>query len=157
MKRLFVAILFIILFMSFGCVEIDKFVKDSKDSELDEKTVIAGLKEALEVGIKKAVELVSQKNGYLDNAQIRIPLPPDLEDVADTVRQIGLGKQVDEFVESMNHAAEEAAKKAIDIFVNAITKMTIADAMNILNGSDNEATQYFEKHTRAQDSLNKPL
>lgn len=118
--------------------------------QLDEQTIIAGLKEALNVGTKNAVSFVSKQGGYLQNAAIKIPLPPDLQDVADKVSKIGLKKKVDEFIETMNEAAEKAAPKAVDIFVSAVKKMTVQDALNILHGANDAATRYFEKQTRSQ-------
>ncbi|MBN1411037.1 MAG: DUF4197 domain-containing protein [Spirochaetales bacterium] len=143
--------IFCVILMVFlpGCVSIDKFLPTGTTTKkLDEKTIIAGLKEALEIGTKNAVKIVSKENGFLKNARISIPLPPDLKEWADRLRQIGLGSQVDKFISDMNHAAEKAAEKAPDIFVDAIKKMTLEDARNILAGADNAATQYFEKHTR---------
>lgn len=120
----------------------------SKPKELDEKTIIAGLREALEIGTRNAVKVVSKKNGYLSNRKIAIPLPDELEEVADKLRSIGLRKDVDRFIEDMNHAAEKAAEGAADIFIDAIRKMTLDDARRILKGPDDAATSYFEKHTR---------
>lgn len=119
-----------------------------KPAQLDEKTIIAGLKEALQVGIKNAVTFASKSDGYLKNAKITIPLPAQLKDWADKLRSIGLGSQVDEFITSMNRAAEKASAKAVDIFLDAISKMTVEDANNILKGADNAATKFFEKVTR---------
>ena len=116
---------------------------------LDESTVIAGLKEALRIGTQNAVDLVGRTNGYFHNARIALPLPQELKNVGDTLRRIGLGGKVDEFVRTMNRAAEEAAPKAVNIFVDAITKMTLQDAMGILRGADNAATAYFERKTRS--------
>jgi hypothetical protein len=116
---------------------------------LDEKTVIAGLKEALKVGTKNAVQIVSRADGYFKNPRIYIPMPKDLKNMADTLRKIGMKKKVDEFIETMNHAAEKAAPKAIDIFVDAVGRMSLKEAVKILKGPDNAATAYFEKNTRA--------
>ncbi|MDI9425772.1 MAG: DUF4197 domain-containing protein [Spirochaetota bacterium] len=132
------------------------FIKKAKevaasvsDKPLDEKTIIAGLKEALNIGTGNAVQNISAADGYFKNPQIRIPLPDDLQKWADRLRKIGLGKKVDELELSMNRAAEQAAPRAKDIFVDAVKKMTITDAKNILYGkNDNEATLFFEKHTR---------
>jgi hypothetical protein len=120
----------------------------AKPAPLDEATIISGLKEALQVGIKNAVSFVSKSDGYLKSPKIALPLPPQLKDWADKLRSIGLGSQVDEFILSMNRAAEKAAAKAVDIFLDAISKMTVEDANNILKGSENAATAFFEKVTR---------
>jgi hypothetical protein len=136
-----------------SCVGVPGSVRDlvpgsSKEKKLDEKTIIAGLKEAIEIGTKKAVEIVSKKNGYFKNKDIFIPLPDDLENVAKKLRAIGLKKDVDKFIKDMNRAAEKAAEGAVQIFIDAIKKMTLRDARRILEGPDNAATKYFEDNTR---------
>jgi hypothetical protein len=128
---------------------VPKQVLPVKEKKLDEKTIIAGLKEALQVGTKKAVGNVSRENGYFKNPEIKIPVPNDLRKVETSLRKIGLGNKVDEFVESMNRAAEKAAPQATDIFMKAIKEMTVTDARRILyDGADDEATRYFERKTR---------
>jgi hypothetical protein len=120
-----------------------------KPKKLDEKTIIAGLKEALEVGTKKSVEKVSAVDGYYKNPEIKIPMPDDLKKVESGLRKVGLGNKVDEFVVSMNRAAEKAAPQATEIFVKAVKGMTVKDARNILyHGEDDAATRYFERETR---------
>jgi hypothetical protein len=124
-------------------------VLPAKEKKLDEKTIVAGLKEALEVGTKKAVGNVSKEDGYFKNPEIKIPMPNDLKKVETSLRKIGLGNKVDEFIESMNRAAEKAAPQAADIFIKAIKEMTVTDARKILyDGADDEATRYFERKTR---------
>jgi hypothetical protein len=128
---------------------VPKQVLPAKGKKLDEKTIIAGLKEALEVGTKKAVGSVSKEDGYFKNPEIKIPMPNDLKKVETSLRKIGLGNKVDEFIESMNRAAEKAAPQAADIFIKAIKEMTVMDARRILyDGGDDEATRYFERKTR---------
>ncbi len=121
--------------------------KQKQSGAKDEKTVAAGLKEALEVGSRKAVEKVSKKNGYLGNPKIRIPLPDKVKRAERTLRRVGLGKKVDEFEVTMNRAAEKAAPVAKDIFIDAVKKMTITDAIKILRGNDTAATDYFRSKT----------
>lgn len=119
-------------------------------STLDINTVISGLKEALEIGSRAAIENVSQADGYFANELIRIPLPSELQQVGDLMRQFGLASQADLFEKSMNQAAESAAPQATNIIVNAISNLSIEDANNILNGADDAATQYFKEHTSQQ-------
>lgn len=116
-------------------------------TSLDYDTVIAGLKEALEVGSRQAIESVSQENGYFNNAQIKIPLPDQLEQASGLLKKFGLGSQVEQFELSMNRAAEQAAPEATEILVTAIKEMSIEDARTILNGPDNAATEYFREKT----------
>lgn len=109
-----------------------------------------GLKEALIKGISKGSDLVSKTDGYFKNPEIKIPFPPDVKRVEKTLRDIGLGGEVDKFVLTLNRGAEDAAKEAKPIFVTAIKSMTIEDAWAILRGEDNAATQYLKKTTSAQ-------
>jgi hypothetical protein len=109
--------------------------------------VTEGLKEALINGISNGSNLASQIDGYFKNPKIKIPFPPDVKKVEDKLRQIGLGSEVDKFVLTLNRGAEDAAKEAKPIFVNAIKQMTIEDAWGILRGSDNAATEYLRRTT----------
>lgn len=117
---------------------------------LTEERIAAGLKEALRVGTESAVESTAQVNGYSGNPRIKIPMPPRLKRLADTLRAMGLSRQVEEFVLSMNRAAEQAAPQATAIFLDAITAMTFEDARRILQGQEDEATQYFKATTSAR-------
>ncbi|UCE84782.1 MAG: DUF4197 domain-containing protein [Deltaproteobacteria bacterium] len=113
----------------------------------DQRTVVAGLKEALRIGTENAVRLTSAEDGFLGNERIRIPLPDSLEPMADALRSVGLRYQVDELEIAMNRAAERAAGEAGPIFWKAIGAMTIADAHGILEGGDTAATDYFRRKT----------
>lgn len=109
-----------------------------------------GLKQALSVGTEKAVKLVSAPGGYLENAEIKILLPKSLQPVEKGLRVAGQGPKVDEFIASMNHAAESAAPEAAGIFGAAVRAMTIDDARRLLAGSDTAITDYFKEKTSAQ-------
>jgi RNA binding exosome subunit len=119
-------------------------------SEPDIGTVAAGLKEALSIGTVNAVTSVSKTNGYLGNSVIRIPLPENVEKAAKVLSSLGMQKQVDEFIVSMNRAAEKAAPHAKSLFINAVKQMTFQDAMNILKGNDTAATDYLHSKTSRQ-------
>lgn len=106
--------------------------------------IAAGLKEALTVSTRKAVASTGRVDGFLKNAAIKILLPEKLRSVGKTMRLMGMGQQVDSLEVGMNRAAEQAAPAARQIFVNAISKMTIADARQILSGGDTAATEYFK-------------
>jgi len=113
----------------------------------DDARIGAGLKEALSVGTQRAVRLVDQPGGYLDNEAIKILLPQNVRPVEKVLRGLGQGARVDEFVASMNHAAESAAPEAETIFADAVTEMTIDDARKLLNGGDTSITEYFKSKT----------
>jgi hypothetical protein len=129
-----------------GCDALQQVAQTVGPPSTDE--MINGLKQALQIGTGNAADFLHQPGGYLNNPQFKIPLPPDVQNAADKLRQIGFGNQVDEFLTRMNQGAEDAAIEAKPIFVNAITSMTITDAKNILLGADNSATQYFQSKTR---------
>jgi hypothetical protein len=111
----------------------------------------SGLKDALQVAAERAVESAGRPDGYFGNPQIRIPMPEKLEHVEKAVRRVGLGAHADEFVLSMNRAAEKAAPQAKPIFVDAIRGIGFEDARAILGGGDTAATDYFRAH--ASDRL----
>jgi len=121
-------------------------VFETSDS-ISESEIVAGLKQALEIGTGKAVDLVSQQGGYYNNPEIKIPLPASVQNVEKLLRGAGFGSKVDAFELSMNKAAERAAPEAKSIFWDAIKKMKIDDAKKILNGRDDEATLYFKDKT----------
>ena len=125
-------------------------VTSSSTSSLDNNTIISGLKQALDIGARNAIDNVGQTNGYLGNDLIRIPLPPAFDKVSSLIRKVGLSGQADQFEQSLNRAAEKAAPVATKILVDAIQNMSIDDATKVLNGSDNAATEYFKTQTRAQ-------
>lgn len=117
---------------------------------LDDSTIIKGLKEALAGGTERAVAAVARTDGYSGNQLIKILLPGKLQQGADLLGKIGYQQQVDEFVLSMNRAAEKAAPKAAVFFGDAIRQMTVEDAREILSGGETAATRYFEKKTRSR-------
>lgn len=126
------------------------FKKPSASTTPTVNEVTKGLKEALVQGVTKGSKTVSQLDGYFKNPEIKIPFPPEVNLVETKLRAIGMGSQVDEFVLSLNRAAEDAAKEAAPIFVNSIQKMTIDDAYKVLKGEPDAATQYLKRTTTTQ-------
>jgi hypothetical protein len=118
--------------------------------DLTNEEVISGLKEALNVGIKNAVNLSSVTDGFLKNDMIRLPFPPDAIKVREKAISFGLSKQVKTFEETLNRAAEEATKKALPIFVDAIKNMSVSDGFSILKGGDGAATKFLKSQTSNQ-------
>lgn len=109
--------------------------------------IVKGLKEALIQGTSKGVNVLSVKDGFLKNMDVKVLFPPEAQKVEKTLRDIGAGAVVDMAVEKINRAAEDAAIGAKDVFVDAITQMTVTDAMDILMGSDNACTNFLKKTT----------
>jgi|WetSurMetagenome_2_1015567.scaffolds.fasta_scaffold278639_1 hypothetical protein len=125
-----------------------KFVKKNISSTgLTQDDAAAGIREALSKGINKGVDMVSKENGYFGDQEIKIPFPAEAKSIEDKLRAIGMGKKVDDVVLSINRAAEDASVKARDIFIAAIKQMTVTDAINIVKGNDDAATQYLQTHT----------
>lgn len=124
--------------------------KPNNASGLDDTKIASGLKDALSVGTQRAVKLVARPGGYLDNEEIKILLPQNLRPVEKVLRAAGQGPKIDDFVASMNHAAESAAPEAATIFGNAVKAMTIDDARKLLNGGNTSITDYFKSKTSAQ-------
>ena len=138
---------------SYGCTteQLLKTADTVLSSEaLTEGQVSTGLKEALVQGISVGVKMASQKDGYNSSSLLRIPFPKDAEKVANTLRQIGLDKEVDRFVTTLNRGAENAADEAKPIFISAIKSMTVQDAFGILKGDKKAATDYLRRTTKQQ-------
>lgn len=117
---------------------------------LTETEVASGLKEALIQGTTKGTAQASQVNGYYGNSLIRIPFPPEIKKVETTLRNVGMGSEVDKFVLSLNRAAEDAATSAKPIFISAIKSLTLKDVWSILSGEKDAATQYLKRTTTPQ-------
>lgn len=112
---------------------------------LTDEEVIKGLKEALSKGAQTAVANLGKDGGFLNNLDVKIPLPEDLKKVEKLLRTFKQDKYADEFVATMNHAAERAVPEAAALLGDAIQQMSLEDARAILKGPDDAATQYFRK------------
>ncbi len=121
-----------------GTVEAPKLTNDE---------VIAGLKEALTIGIRNGANLASATDGFFKNDIIKLPFPEDAIKIKEKALELGLDNQVNKIELTLNRAAEEASKKAAPIFVDAIKNMSIADGFAILKGADNAATNFLKKNT----------
>jgi uncharacterized protein DUF4197 len=116
-------------------------------SSLSSGEIVSGLKEALSLGAKKSGDKLSATDGFYKDAAVKILLPKQVQNVESKMKMLGLGKLVDDAELRMNRAAEDASKTAAPIFLDAIKKMTITDALNILRGADTAATGYLRKTT----------
>ncbi|WP_288072319.1 DUF4197 domain-containing protein [Hydrotalea sp.] len=133
-----------------GVAALGNLVKgNGSGTGLSKDDIIDGLKQALEVGANKSVTQLSSLDGYFKNNAIKILMPPEAQKVENTLRNMGLGNEVDNAILTMNRAAEDAAKSAAPIFVNAIKGMTIQDGMQLLKGGDSAATHYLREKTTA--------
>jgi hypothetical protein len=121
----------------------NSFKKDS----LSNTDIIAGLKEALQVGAERGTAKLATVDGFFKDAALKILMPAEAQKVEQRLRGMGLGKQVDIAILSMNRAAEDASKQAAPIFINAIKQISIQDAVGILRGGDFAATEYLKSKT----------
>jgi hypothetical protein len=110
----------------------------------------SGLKQALNDGSLAAVSRLGVQNGFFSNPQVKIPLPPSLKRAEGAMRALGMKKQADELVLSMNRAAEAAVPEAKELLVDAVKKMSVQDAKKILTGGNTAGTEYFKRTTQPQ-------
>jgi len=115
--------------------------------KLSDTKIGAGLKEALKVGIENTIKLLGKNDGYLGNQAVKVLMPDSIRKFEPALRAMGLGAKLDEFVLSMNRAAEKSAPLAADIFATAITEMSFDDAQKIFQGGNTAATDYFRNKT----------
>lgn len=122
--------------------------KIPQSSQLSNTDIVNGLKEALTLGAQKSASKLSAVDGFFKDAALKILLPPEAQKISDMVSKIpGGNKLVDDAILSMNRAAEDAAKSAAPIFIDAIKKISINDAIGILKGNDTAATHYLKSNT----------
>jgi hypothetical protein len=114
---------------------------------LSEEEIVRGLKEALSKGADDASGKASKVDAFQKNLAIKILWPEDARKIESKLRQLGMNQLCDDFILSMNRAAEEASKKAAPIFIDAIKNMSVNDAFGILKGSDHAATDYLKNTT----------
>lgn len=133
-----------------SCAELQTIAENYPQTGLSNAEIASGLRQALDMGIEKQVTKLTEDNGFYKNELVRITLPPELQKVDKTLRDVGLGALADEGLKVLNRAAEEAVKEATPIFVNAVKQINFNDARNILTGQDNAATRYLTDKTKNQ-------
>lgn len=156
MKKITITLGLSLIFMTFSSCDVlnsaaetllETTGDESGRKSLTNQEVIAGLKEALTVGIKNAVDVTAITDGFLANNEIKLPFPASANAMKEKAIEWGLEGQVDKVVTTLNRAAEDAAKEAVPIFVNAIKNMTVQDGFAILNGGQGAATEFLRKNT----------
>jgi hypothetical protein len=144
--------LFLILIIT-GCAELTQLANQtlSENKPLTQGEIVSGLKEALVVGTSKSIDILGVTDGYYKDELVKILLPPEADVIVNNISRIpGGDKLIEDAILSINRAAEDAVSEAKPIFVNSIKSMTITDAVGILKGEDNAATQYLHKTTYTQ-------
>ena len=125
-----------------------EFVETMSMGALSTDLITKAFKQALKIGVNKAVDTLGKKGGFMDNPAVRIPLPPPFSQMESMIRAAGGGDMMDEFILSMNRAAARAAPQTAGIFVDSIDEMTFNEAADILMMDGSPATDYFKRHTR---------
>lgn len=132
--------------------------KSAQKSNLSNELAADGLKEALKKSTTYAITELGKQNGFLNNKNTKIPLPKNLQTFESMIRKAGGDKLADDLILSMNSAASEAMPKTAEIFADTISKMSLLDAVSIVNGGDNAATEYFKKNsTNTLSNAIKPI
>ncbi len=153
MKNSKVAAFLSLVFLFSSCAELMQIAQEAAggDKPLTRTEIVAGLKEALIVGTNSAVETLGVTNGYYGDEAVKILLPPEAGAIIENIGKIPGGQAlVDDVLLRINRAAEDAVSEAAPIFVNSIKSMTINDAVGILKGEDDAATQYLHQTTYDQ-------
>ena len=119
--------------------------KQLATSSLANSDAVGGLKEALANGVESAINSLGKPGGFAGNQLVQIAVPDSLKTIVTAARTLGQGQYIDSFEASMNQAAEKAVPEAATILADAIRQMSVADAVGIVNGPDDSATQYFRK------------
>lgn len=114
---------------------------------VSESEAAQAIREALDQGTGRGIGVLNVKDGFFGNAAYKLLLPPEAQRIENTLRNLGMGAMVDKAILSINRAAEDAVGYARPIFLDAIREMTIADAINIVKGPNNAATEYFRQRT----------
>jgi hypothetical protein len=115
--------------------------------QFSDADMTTGLRDALKQGAVNAVSRLGKEDGFFKNSKVKIPLPGPLKKIESVMRTVGMKKQADELILTMNRAAEAAVPEAQTLFVDAIKSMSVKDAMGILKGKEDSATQYFRSNT----------
>jgi hypothetical protein len=121
--------------------------KNTSKTKLTNEEVVRGLKEALTVGTNKSANLAGAVDGFYKNPRLFIPWPEEAKDMKAKLMKLGMSGKIEEFEQSLNRAAEEAATHAAPVFTQAIVNMSLQDGFAILNGNDTAATNYLRKTT----------
>ncbi|MFW5832157.1 MAG: DUF4197 domain-containing protein [Prolixibacteraceae bacterium] len=170
MQKIKFSFVTVFLLITVSCAELQQIADETLSGEkpLTRSEIVAGLKEALIVGTNKSVEELGVLNGYYMDEMVKIYLPPEADVIVENVGKLPGGQDlIDDVLLRINRAAEDAVSEAKPIFVNAITGMTIPDAVDILKGEDDAATRYLQRTTydrlyelyrpKIEVSLNKKL
>ena len=154
-KRMYMKTVLVVLFLAFTLIPSENFAQiklpgilKSKSTGISENEAGQGVKEALLQGVTNAVLNLNKTDGFFGSEIYKMLLPPDAVKVEKTLRNLGMGNQVDKAILAINRGAEDAVGFAKPIFMDAIKEMTLTDALNIVKGPKDAATTYFKEKTK---------
>jgi len=148
--RLFFSIVIVVCISLSACSQftLPKILKNKSSNGITENEAGTGIKEALTQGVTTAVLHLNKTDGFFGSQFYKVLLPPDAVKIENTLRNLGMGSQVDKAILAINRGAEDAVGFAKPIFVDAIKEMTLTDALNIVRGPKDAATNYFKEKTK---------
>ena len=147
MKRIFVLLMLVACFC--GCDMLLSTTGGSTLNSMSQTELGKAVKELLQTSANNSLAKLGVTNGFFQNGEVKIPFPPALQKVEEKLKQVGFANQVNQFTEKLNRSAEDAASGVKEIFMTAISQMTINDALGIIMGNDDAATEYMKKTTTA--------
>ena len=133
--------------LTLGLVSCDTLSNLPVSTTVTQTEAAQAIREALDQGVGRGISILNKEDGFFGSQAYKLFLPPDAQKIENTLRQIGMGSLVDRAILQINRAAEDAVGYARPIFVDAIKQMTIADAINIIKGPKDAATEYFRGKT----------
>lgn len=145
MKRYFLAFA-----LALGLVSCETLSNLPTSTPLIQTEAAQGIREALDQGVGRGITLLNKEDGFFGNSAYKLFLPEDAQKIESALRQIGMGSLVDKAILQINRSAEDAVGYARPIFLDAIKQMTITDAINIVRGPKDAATQYFREKTTSK-------
>jgi hypothetical protein len=141
---------FLTLALTLGLLSCETLNNLPASTTITQAEAAQGMREALDQGVGRGIALLNKEDGFFGNQAYKLFLPQEAQKIENTLRQIGMGSLVDKAILQINRAAEDAVGYARPIFLDAIKQMTIPDAINIIKGSSDAATQYFREKTTAK-------
>ena len=116
-------------------------------SNMSDDEVGSGITQLIQTAVTNSITQLGAQDGFMGNPEVKIPMPGSLSTAEKALRMVGKGDVADEFIESMNRAAEKAVPETAEVFTETIQNMTLEDVRGILNGGDDSATRFFEKNS----------
>ncbi|BAF70404.1 DUF4197 domain-containing protein [Nitratiruptor sp. SB155-2] len=117
------------------------------NKSIDDTKAQRAMKNALRVGMQEAIKQLGKVDGFYKNPLVKIPIPSNMQYIADTLKRVGMGKYVEKFDLSMNRAAEEAIPETASILYDTLKSIDTKKAKKLIfSQKENAITNYFKTH-----------